>query len=633
MNATGPSTIPALFLDRVGKTPDVEAFRQPVATGWKSFTWRDTEARVRAIACGLRALGLGAEERCAILSSTRIEWILADLGILCAGGATTTIYPSSTAGECAFILSDSQSAFAFVENREQLAKLRERRGELPTLRKVIVFDPGAGQLATAQPEPTPPAAARALPESSGSPANAEAGWVTSLEDLEALGRARHAAGPGLFEEVAETVRAEALATLVYTSGTTGRPKGVELSHACWVTQAQAVERAGILDHPEPLQLFWLPLSHVLGKMIGTVQLRLGFATAVDGRVEKIVENLAAVKPTFMCAVPRIFEKLYNRVLQQAQRGGAWKLALFRWALGVGRERAAARREGGTAGPLLEAEWALADRMVFRRIRAVFGGRLQFCISGSAPLAREISEFFEAAGLRILEGYGLTESAAATHVNLPSRCRLGTVGPPLPGVEVRIAEDGEVLMRAPWIMRGYHGMPEATAEALEGGWLHTGDVGTLSADGYLTLTERKKDLIKTSGGKYVAPQELEGKLKAASPLVSQVLVHGDRRNYVSALVTLDPQERAAWARARGLEARSASELATNPELRAQVQRAVDALNATLPRFATVKRFTVLPDEFTEAAGEVTASQKLKRKLIEQRYGAALDAMYAEPLRAV
>ena len=633
MNATGPSTIPALFLDRAGKTPDAEAFRQPVATGWRSFTWRDTEARVRAIACGLRALGLGAEERCAILSSTRIEWILADLGILCAGGATTTIYPSSTAGECAFILSDSQSAFAFVENREQLAKLRERRGELPTLRKVIVFDPGAGPLAPARPEPRPGAAARASPEPSGSPATAEAGWVTSLEDLEALGRARHAAEPGLFEEVAETVRPEALATLVYTSGTTGRPKGVELSHACWVTQAKAVDRAGILDHPEPLQLFWLPLSHVLGKMIGTVQLCLGFATAVDGRVEKIVENLAAVKPTFMCAVPRIFEKLYNRVLQQAQRGGAWKLALFRWALGVGRERAAARREGGTAGPLLEAEWALADRMVFRRIRAVFGGRLQFCISGSAPLAREISEFFEAAGLRILEGYGLTESAAATHVNLPSRCRLGTVGPPLPGVEVRLAEDGEVLMRAPWIMRGYHGMPEATAEALEGGWLHTGDVGTLSADGYLTLTERKKDLIKTSGGKYVAPQELEGKLKAASPLVSQVLVHGDRRNYVSALVTLDPLERAAWARARGLESRSASDLATNPELRAQVQRAVDALNATLPRFATVKRFTLLSDEFTEAAGEVTASQKLKRKLIEQRYGATLDAMYAEPLRTL
>ncbi|HEX9291165.1 MAG TPA: long-chain fatty acid--CoA ligase [Anaeromyxobacteraceae bacterium] len=600
-----PRSVAALFLDRVGETPDAEAFRHPSARGWSSLSWRDTEARVRAIACGLRALGLAPEERCAILSSTRIEWILADLAIVCAGGATTTIYPSSTADECAFILSDSQSAFAFVEDADQLAKLRERRGGLPALRKVVLLGGDA----------------------------AGDGWVTTLAELEALGRAEDAARPGRFEELAEAVRPDALATLVYTSGTTGRPKGVELVHDGWVAQAEAVATACILDHPEPLQYFWLPLSHVFGKMIGTAQLRLGFPTAVDGRVEKLVENLAVIRPTFVCAVPRIFEKVHNRVVQQALEGGAVRSALFRWAVRAGRERAQARREGRAPGPLLAARWAIADRLVFRRVRALFGGRLRFFISGSAPLSRDVNELFEAAGILILEGYGLTESSAATHVNLPQRPKPGTVGPALPGIEVKLAEDGEVLMRGRWIMRAYHGLPDATAAALQGGWLHTGDVGAIDADGYLSITDRKKDLIKTSGGKYVAPQELEGKLKALSTLVSQALVHGDRRSYVSALVTLDPQALAAWAKANGVEGRSAAELATHPTLRAEVQRAVDALNASLPRFATVKRFTLLASEFSEAAGEVTASQKLKRKFIEQRYAAVLDAMYADPLRAV
>jgi long-chain acyl-CoA synthetase len=597
-----PRNVPELFLDRVGKTPALEAFRYPDGNGWRSLTWSETEARVRAVASGLRALGVQGEQVCAILASTRIEWILADYGTLCAGAATSTIYPSSTAEECAYILSDSATVVAFAEGAEQVAKLASRRAELPALRHVVVFD------------------GEASPD----------GWVVPLSKLEADGRAWDAAHPGAFEETASGIRAEALATLIYTSGTTGKPKGVELTHAAWVAQSKAIQDCAILGHEDVVQFFWLPLAHSFGKMIGTAQLRIGFPTAVDGRIERIVENLAVIRPTFVCAVPRIFEKVHAKIVSGAREGGAVKAAIFRWALGVGLEVSRTVRAGRKPGPALLARRALADRLVFGKVRALFGGRLQFFVSGSAPLSKDIAEFFDAMGIVILEGYGLTESSAATHANLPWARKLGAVGRPLPGIEVRIAEDGEVLMRGPWIMGGYRGLPEQTAEALDGdGWLHTGDVGEVDAGGFLTITDRKKDLIKTSGGKYVAPTELEGKLKALAPELSQVVVHGDRRSYVSALVTLDPEAMKRWAEAHGHAGAAAAELARLPEVQALVQRRVDALNRGLPRFATVKRFTILPRELSEADGEVTPSQKLKRKLIEQRYRAELDAMYREP----
>ena len=602
--AGDPQSVPALFLMRVGETPGEPAYLYPSDGGWKTLTWRDTEARVRAIAGGLRALGLAAEERCSILCSTRYEWILVDHAVLCAGGATTTIYPSSTAEDCAYILHDSSSAYAFVEDGTQLAKLLERRADIPSVRKVIVVD-GA---------------------STGDP------WVLSLAELEELGRAEDARYPGRFEEVAGSVRPDSLATLMYTSGTTGRPKGVELLHGGWVAQAKAIERSGVIDHPERLQYFWLPLSHSFGKMITAAQMWMGFPTAVDGRIERLVENLAVVRPTFMCAVPRIFEKVHNRIVSQAQGGGRLRYAVFRWALDVGRERARVELAGRKPGPLLAMRARLADRLVFSRIRALFGGRLRCFISGAAPLSRDVAEVFFAAGLPILEGYGLTETSAATHTNRPGRPRIGTVGPPLPGIEQRVAADGEVLLRGPWVMRAYHDLPEATAEALADGWLHTGDVGFIDGDGSLTITDRKKDLIKTSGGKYIAPQEIEGLLKARSPIISQVLVHGDRRAYVTALVTLDALELPEWAERRGITARSPADLAADPKVQAEVHRAVDEMNAELPRFSTVKRFTILPQEFSEAAGEVTPSQKVKRKLVEERYAAVLDSMYAEARRA-
>jgi len=589
--------VPELLLRRVELTPDAEAFRYREEEGWRSLTWKEALAGIRAVSAGLLALGLQPEQRVAIVSSTRIEWLLADFGVLCAAGATTTVYPSSTAEEAAYILSDSESAVVFAEDDAQVAKVA-RFEALPRLRAVVTFD-GRG---------------------SGD------GRVLAYGEFLERGRAFDARNPGLLDRVAHLPGPGSLATLIYTSGTTGRPKGVELTHGCWASQSAAVQESGILDHEGALQLFWLPLAHSFGKMIGTAQLRIGFPTAVDGRVERIMENLASLRPTFVCAVPRIFEKLYAKVQGSVRDGGAAKRALVGWALDVGRERSRALREGRRPGPLLALRHAVADRLVFANVRSLFGGRLRFFVSGSAPLSREVAEFFDALGIQILEGYGLTESSAATHVNLPWRCKVGTVGPPLPGAEVSFAADGEILMRAPWIMRGYHRMEEESREVLADGWLHTGDIGVADADGYLTITDRKKDLIKTSGGKFVAPQELEGRLKALSPWVSQALVHGDRRNYCVALLTLDPEAISKWAREHGLGALSVPELSRLPEVHALVQRGVADLNATLPRYAAVKRFVLLEREFSEAEGEVTPSQKLRRKVIEQKHRQLLDTLY-------
>jgi long-chain acyl-CoA synthetase len=588
-----------LFLDRVGRTPDALAFTYPEGSGWRTLTWSETEARVRAVACGLRAIGLERENVAAILAGTRIEWVLADLGILCAGGATSTIYPSSTADECAYVLGDSAAVICFAENEEQVGKLLRHRAQLPALRTVVVFDGAAS------------------PD----------GFVIPFSALEDRGRARDGAHPGEFEETCSAVESGSLATLIYTSGTTGPPKGVELTHACWVEQSAAIEASGILDHEDVSQLFWLPLAHSFGKMIGTAQLRIGFPTVVDGRIEKLVENLGRFKPTFVCAVPRIFEKVHAKVVQGVTEAGGVKSAVFDWAIQVGLSVSRKRRDGEAPGPLLEAQYLLADRLVFRAVRNLFGGRLRFFISGSAPLSRDLAEFFDAMGIVILEGYGLTESSAATHCNLPWNRKLGTVGPAFPGVEVKLDQDGEILMRGPWIMRGYHGRPEATAEALDAeGWLHTGDVGAVDDQGRLSITDRKKDLIKTTGGKYVAPTELENLLKTATPLLSQVLVHGDQRNYVTALVTLDPVALERLAVQQALGDLSGERAAAHLAVQQQVQHAVDRVNAGLPRFAAIKRFTILPREFSETEGEVTPSQKVKRKAVEQRYRTQLDAMY-------
>jgi long-chain acyl-CoA synthetase len=362
---------------------------------------------------------------------------------------------------------------------------------------------------------------------------------------------------------------------------------------------------------------------------------VGFSTTVDGRIPKLVENLAEIRPTFMGAPPRIFEKVYNKIVTGAQEGGGLKWRIFSWAVGVGRKVSALRQKRQEPSGLLAVQHRVADKLVFSKLKERFGGRIRFFISGSAPLSREMAEFFHAADLLILEGYGLTESSAASCVNRPDTFIFGSVGQPLPGVEVKIAEeDGEILLRGRGIMRGYRNKPEETKETLtDDGWLRTGDIGELLPTGHVRITDRKKDLIKTSGGKYVAPQHIEGKLKSLCPYLSQVLVHGNNRNYCSALVTLDEESTKGWAEEHGLSGKSAAELAKHPDMQAAVQDAVNRLNKDLASYETIKRWSILPKDLSVEEGELTASMKVKRKAVEQKYKDVLDSFYEGSLKNV
>jgi long-chain acyl-CoA synthetase len=601
VGAASFKSFPEMFLHRVSSTPDSDAIYYPDANDdWQTLRWGDVGDRVREIGCGLRSLGLALEERAAILCNTRYEWILIDLGISCARGATTTIYPSTGGEGCGYIIEDSTAGYLFVENDEQLDKILEIKDQLTGLKKIINVD-GRGT---------------------------DDGFVITLDALRKIGRDWHKENPGAYESGIAEVQPDHLATLIYTSGTTGLPKGVELTHDCWVYEAEAMDGLGIMS-PADKQYLWLPLSHSFGKVLEAAMIRIGVPTAVDGRLDRIVPNLAVVKPTFVAAVPRIFEKVYNKIVSGAREKGGMTWRVFSWAVDIGRQVSQLKQSGRQPSGALALQYAMADKLVFaKKIRPIFGGRLRFFISGSAPLNRDIAEFFHASGLLILEGYGLTESSAATFVNRPERFKFGSVGMGLPGVNVRLAEeDGEIMLRSRGVMRGYHNKAEATAEALtEDGWLRTGDIGVVDADGFLHITDRKKDLIKTSGGKYVAPQDLEGRLKSKSTLVSQVIVHGDKRNFCCALVTVEPDVMTKWAADNG-KSGTYEQLSQDAALHAAIQPAIDAVNAEVERYATIKYFAVLPKDLTVEDGELTPSMKVKRKTVEKKYMDVLDGFYA------
>jgi long-chain acyl-CoA synthetase len=602
-------SVGALFRNRVRATPNAPAFQHFKDGGSEltTLTWAETDAVVREWAAGLISLGVQLEDRVAIASTTRLEWILADLAIICAGAATTTVYPTTIADDVAFILNDSGSEVVFVEDEAQVAKLAERRADIPGVRQVITMTGESGH----------------------------DGWVITTDELAERGREWLGATPDLIDSRIDQLGPDHLAVVIYTSGTTGRPKGVRLAQDSVVYEGAVIEATGALT-PDDVQFLWLPLSHVFGKMLVATGLQLGFPTAVDGRVDKIVENMGIVRPTFMAGPPRIFEKAYGRIATMFAHETGVKKMLIDWALGVGGQVRDTLEKGEQPSTILSLQHQVADKLVLSKVKERFGGRVRFMVSGSAPLNADVAKWFGSVGLLVVEGYGLTETASGSTVNQPSpgSYRYGSVGWPLPGTEVRISEeDGEILIKGPGVMRGYHNNPEATAEVLtEDGWFRTGDIGRIDERGFVYVTDRKKDFFKTSGGKYIAPAMIEAKFKGMCPVVSQFLVHGAGHNYATALVTLDPDAITAWAAANGMAGKSYAEIVQSDEARALVQGYVDKLNDDLNRWETIKKFTILDHDLTIEMGDLTPSMKLRRRAVVDKYMDQLDALYEkdEPL---
>jgi long-chain acyl-CoA synthetase len=560
--------------------------------------------RIRDLSLGFRALGISAGDRVAIVSESRPEWLLCDLAVLTAGAVTVPIYPTLSASQARYILHDSGARLAIVSTRLQLEKLQEVRHLLPALESVVAMDEVA----------------------SGTPPSTSA---LALSDIERRGHARMTAGWGAareFRDGARAVVADDLATIIYTSGTTGEPKGVMLTHGNLVANMRAASAALEISQDD-VALSFLPLSHAFERMVAYVYLFSGVTIVFAESFDTVGRDMARVRPTVLTGVPRVYEKLHARIVDTAQAAGPVKAAVFRWAVNAGLARAKVVLRGRRAGPITSLETAIGDRLVFSAIREKLGGRLRFVASGSAPLSSNVMEFFHAVGIPIIEGYGLTETAPILTFNPLHALRVGTVGRAIPGVELRIAEDGEILARGPNVMRGYFNKPEATAEVLKDGWFHTGDIGQIDAEGYLSITDRKKDLLVTSGGKKIAPQPIEAVLKQ-SPLIGEAVLLGDRRKYAAVLIV--PEFTALERRLKDLGRPPASrqELVTRPDVVALYQEIVDALNRELSQFERIKRLALLPSEFSVDSGELTPTLKVKRKVVEQRWHEQIEALYKE-----
>jgi long-chain acyl-CoA synthetase len=558
--------------------------------------------RVRDVSLGLAALGIGPGDRVAIVSESRPEWLIADLAALAAGAVTVPVYPTLSAAQARYILDDSSAKAAIVSSREQLGKIQDVRHQLPSLGAVVLIE-------------------------GWTPADSPS--VMSFDGLAERGHRRMTGEWGAgreFRDAARRVSPDQLATIIYTSGTTGEPKGVMLTHANLVSNLKAGAHVLQLSQDD-VALSFLPLSHGFERTVAYIYLFSGVTIAFAESFDTIGRDIAAARPTLLTGVPRVFEKLHARIMEKGLATPGVQGAIFRWAVGVGAARGAAELRGRRPGAVGRLQGALADRLVFAKIRQRLGDRVRYLVSGSAPLSASIAEFFQGVGLPIIEGYGLTETSPILTVNPPAAPRVGTVGKALPGIELRIAQDGEILARGPNIMSGYYNKPEATSDVIRDGWFHTGDIGTIDDQGYLTITDRKKDLLVTSGGKKIAPQPIETILKR-NPLVAEAVVLGDRRKYAAALIV--PEFRALERRLTelGRPPGTRAELCTRSDVLGLYQEIIDGLNRDLAQFERIKKIAVLPAEFSIDSGELTPTLKVRRKIVEAKYRDTIEGIYGE-----
>jgi long-chain acyl-CoA synthetase len=583
-------TIARLWRDAVVRYADAPAYLVRSAESWSPVSWRDAGERADALAHGFLAHGINKGDRVALLARTTLEWALIDFALAQIGAVSAPVYATSADADVHHVLDHSGTVVIVCEDADQAAKVERIRDRLPELREIIVF--------------------------------------ADLPALESEGRDFRLSNPTALDEAVDAVAEDDLYTLIYTSGTTGRSKGCMISHRNYHEMAEST--AGIeqfeIGTPGETLLLFLPLAHNFGRLMLLLGPTRGVTVALEPEPRRVAQALVEVSPTLFPSVPRVYEKIHGTIAAAFAEATGVKRRLIDWALAVGSEVSRARAAGTPLPPLLRLRRTIASRLVFGKVHARMGGRLRVPISGGAPLAAEIGLFFDALGIPVYEGYGLTECTSAATVNRPGATRYGTVGTAIPGFELALADDGELLLRSPTVFAGYYRDPAATAAVLrEDGWLMTGDVATIDDDGFVTITDRKKDLIVTAGGKNVAPQNLENDLKL-NRWVSQVLVVGDRRPYLVALVTLDPTEMAGWAAAHGVDDDLAA-LAADPRVVAVVQEAIDSVNAVRAPYERIKRFAILADDFTMEREELTPTLKLRRRVCIERYGAEIEALYA------